>query len=43
MRWQILAMVDDVLYSGVFTLRGAVAWMISVRHASRKERREYAR
>jgi len=41
-RDKVLALVDGRLYAGIFTRRGLVFWMISVRPASRKERREYA-
>jgi uncharacterized DUF497 family protein len=39
-RWKLLARHDDRLYAVIFTIRGDVFWMISVRPASRKERCE---
>ena len=41
-RWKILATVDGTLFAAIFTVRGAVARIISVRQASRTERRHYA-
>ena len=40
-RWKILATVDDQLVAAIFTMRGAVARIISVRRASRTERKHY--
>jgi uncharacterized DUF497 family protein len=41
-RSKILAMVDGDLYAAIFVIRGARPRVISVRRASRRERREYA-
>ena len=41
--WKILATVDDDLFAAIFTMRGSVARIISVRHARRTERRNYER
>jgi uncharacterized protein len=40
-RFRALAPVDGVLYAMVFTPRGEALRLISVRRASRKERRQY--
>jgi uncharacterized protein len=40
-RWKILDFVDGTLYAAIFATRGEAVRIISVRHASRKERREY--
>lgn len=40
-RWKILATADDQLVAAIFTMRGAVARIISVRRASRQERTHY--
>jgi uncharacterized DUF497 family protein len=42
-RWKILAAFDGIVYAVIFTRRADVLWIISLRRASRKERREYAR
>jgi uncharacterized DUF497 family protein len=40
-RWMILATVDGVVYAAIFIIRESRPWMISLRPASRKERRRY--
>jgi uncharacterized protein len=40
-REKALSYVDGKLYAAIYTRRGRVFWIISVRRASRKERREY--
>jgi uncharacterized DUF497 family protein len=40
-RWKIVAECDGVVYAAIFTRRADVLWIISVRRASRKERRDY--
>jgi hypothetical protein len=42
-RWKIVAALDGIVYAVIFTRRVDVLWIISLRRASRKERREYAR
>lgn len=42
-RWKLIVRFEDRVYSVIFTRRGDVAWIISLRLASRKERREYGR
>ena len=42
-RWQLVVRFEDRVYSTIFTRRADVLWIISLRPASRKERREYAR
>lgn len=41
-RWKLLVRYDGRVYAAIFTRREDVAWIISLRPASRKERREYA-
>lgn len=41
LRWKQLERLDGIVYAAVFTRRGDVLWIISVRRASRKERRRY--
>jgi uncharacterized protein len=43
LRWKMIAPLDGVVYAVIFTRRADVLWIISLRRASRKERREYAR
>lgn len=40
-RWQVFAPVDGTLFAATYTLRGITMRIISLRHASRKERRAY--
>jgi uncharacterized DUF497 family protein len=40
-RWKMTVMHDGTVYAVVFTLRGRTFWVISLRPASRKERRIY--
>jgi uncharacterized DUF497 family protein len=40
-RSQWIGVVDGVVYSVIFTPRANGLWIISLRRASRKERREY--
>jgi uncharacterized DUF497 family protein len=40
-RWQVFAPVDGTLFAAIYTLRGTTVRIISLRHASRKERRRY--
>jgi uncharacterized DUF497 family protein len=42
-RWKMLAALEGIVYAVIFTRRADVLWIISLRHASRKERREYER
>lgn len=42
-REKILARVDGVVYAAIFVIRNQRPRVISLRHASRKERRDYAR
>jgi uncharacterized protein len=41
-RSKIVAMVDGVVYAAIFVIRQQRPRVISLRHASRKERRDYA-
>jgi uncharacterized DUF497 family protein len=38
-RWKLIVLFDGVVYSVIFTRREDVVWIISLRPASRKERR----
>ncbi len=40
-RWRLVVDFDGTIYTVIFTLRADVRWIISVRPASRKERREF--
>ena len=42
-RWKMVTTVNGIVYAVIFTRRDDVLWIISLRRASRKERREYAR
>ena len=42
-RWKMVTNLEGIVYAVIFTRRADVLWIISVRRASRKERREYAR
>jgi uncharacterized DUF497 family protein len=42
-RWKLVAALEGIVYAVIFTRRADVLWIISLRRASRKERREYAR
>jgi uncharacterized DUF497 family protein len=42
-RWKLIVRHEGIVYAAIFTRRADVLWIISVRRASRKERREYAR
>lgn len=43
LREQALGFIGDVLYTLVFTERGDVTWIISLRKANNKERDKYGR
>lgn len=43
LRWKMVIDLEDIVYAVIFTRRADVLWIISVRRASRKERRNYAR
>ena len=38
-RWKLIVLFEGIVYSAIFTRRGDVYWIISLRYASRKERR----
>jgi uncharacterized DUF497 family protein len=38
-RWKLIVLFEGIAYSVIFTRRAEVFWIISLRHASRKERR----
>ena len=40
-RWKMLVAHAGTVYAVIFTRRGDLFWIISLRRASRKERREY--
>lgn len=40
-RWRLVVVHDGIVYTVIFTVRADVRWIISVRAASRKERREF--
>jgi uncharacterized DUF497 family protein len=43
-RWKFVTAYDGIVYAVIFTLRDAeVIWVISLRRASRTERRTYAK
>jgi len=42
-RWKMLAALESIVYAVIFTRRTDMFWIISLRHASHKERREYER
>jgi uncharacterized protein len=39
LRWKLIVLFEGIVYSAIFTRRADVYWIISLRHASRKERR----
>jgi len=41
-RWKLIVRFGAAVYTAIFTRRGDVLWIISLRPASRKERRDYA-
>ena len=43
LRWKMVVDLEGIVYAVIFTRRADVLWIISVRRASRKERREHAR
>lgn len=38
-RWKLIVLFEGIVYTVIFTRRAHVYWIISLRHASRKERR----
>jgi uncharacterized DUF497 family protein len=38
-RWKLIVLFEDIVYSVIFARREDVLWIISLRPASRKERR----
>jgi uncharacterized DUF497 family protein len=42
LRWKMVTDLKGIVYAVIFTRRADLLWIISVRRASRKERREYA-
>jgi uncharacterized DUF497 family protein len=42
-RWKMIAALASTVFVVIFTRRGEVFWIISLRRASRKERRDYGR
>jgi uncharacterized DUF497 family protein len=42
LRWKMVTDLKGTVYAVIFTRRADLLWIISVRRASRKERREYA-
>ena len=38
-RWKLIVLFEGVVYAVIFTRRDDVYWIISLRHASRNERR----
>ena len=42
-RWKLIVRFEGIVYTAIFTRRADVLWIISLRPASRKERRDYER